>query len=452
MNEHFFGIFLLGTSLLQGNIAVSNSPNSPHRKLIDLTEDVSVLKQEMKNIQAVKNNFNEVLKKISDNELQQVAFYEQIKTSNSALTAELANLKNQYAEATKTLSAHAENQKEINQNLKLENEALKRLCEDLAKQPRIFEQKLQQLNAENSNLTEKLKTLESNTNVQKMQEIASLETAMMALQTELNDLKFNTPLSKLQTDNEIIRQKILSMDDIILQLNQLTENLSSVKNVTDGLTISRENIEKYLQDFYAEVTEKFNNIANEKEQKKSEEINFDEIRELNQTFVNFRKKYKKLDTLNDILVGFQNDLSQMEDSMFILNVSKENLEKDFKSLSAQTDKKIKDIKQVEADTENALKKQLEDLKQDVVDNCKNICQQTSNKINDQLQSITQQVQSKIDSLKARTFSKHVILSGESLSSIAKRYSTSPEQILITNNIQSARELRVGDTIIVPNNI
>ena len=50
MQVNFLGIFLLGTAFMQGDITVSNSPNSPHRKLSDLTEDVSVLKKEIKTL------------------------------------------------------------------------------------------------------------------------------------------------------------------------------------------------------------------------------------------------------------------------------------------------------------------------------------------------------------------------------------------------------------------
>lgn len=364
MQAKIVGIFLLGTSLVQGDIAVSNSINSPHRKLSDLTEDVSVLKQEIKTIQEVKVNFDEALKKISDNATQQLADYEQLKNRNEALTSELTKLKSE------------------NENLKSEVGNLKKLCENLTEQ-----------------------------------------------------------------------QNLQITQDINTKIDELDKNLSSVKNTTDGLTLSRQNIEKYLQELYAEVTDKFNRFAQEDEQK---QFSTDELKEINQKIENFLGKYQKLDAFNDILVSFQDDLSQLKDSNFSLNVSHEKLEKDFQTLSNQTNGQIKNIEQnkVEADAykAEAEKKQLNEFKKELVDKCKNICKKTLTQTNEQLQTLAQQVQTKIDNLKSRTFSKHIILSGESLSSIAKRYSTSPEQILITNNIQSARDLRVGDTIIVPNNL
>lgn len=440
MNEHFFGIFLLGTSLLQGNIAVSNSPNSPHRKLSNLTEDVSVLKQEIKTLQNVEVNFNESLKKISDNTTQQSVAYEQLKNKNETLTSEITSLKSE------------------NEALKSEISNLKKLCENLAEQ----EQKIKTLQTENTNLSGKIQALESNNTHEKDEEVSKLVSNIATIQGELNEIKNelkSTPnaLAKLQSDNERTHQKLQTIQDINAQIDELNKNLSLVKNTTDSLTLSRENIEKYLQELYAEIIDKFNRFAQENEQKtEQKQVPTDELKEINHKIETFSSKYQKLDTFNDILASFQEDLSQLKDSSFSLNVSHEKLEKDFQTFSNQTNEQIKTIKQNEVEIDaykaEAEKTQLNEFKKEMVNKCKNICQKTLTQTNEQLQRLAQQVQTKIDNLRSRTFSKHIILSGESLSSIAKRYSTSPEQILITNNIQSARDLRVGDTIIVPNNL
>lgn len=409
MQVKFLGIFLLGTAFMQGDITVSNSPNSPHRKLSDLTEDVSVLKKEIKVVQEMKEKFNEILKKISDNATQQSAVYEQLKSKNEMLASEVDNFKKLYEEASKKLLETANQQKQLtseNEALKTEISNLKNLCSNLPWQ----EQKIQNLDA-----------------------------TVFQLQGKLNDEASKTT------------------DDIHSKIDELNKNLSLIKDTTDNLTMSRENIEKYLQEFYAEVSNKFKQFeqsnAQEAEQK---QITDEELKEINQKIENFLGKYQKLDTFNDILVSFQDDLSQLKDSTFSLNVSHEKLEKDFQTFSNQTNEQIKNIQNTEVEKDayksEAIKNKMSEFKKDLINKCENICQKVVNQTNDRLQNLVQQVQTKVNSIKSRTFSKHTILSGESLNSIAKRYSTSPEQILITNNIQSARDLRVGDTIIVPNNL
>ena len=409
MQVNFLGIFLLGTAFMQGDITVSNSPNSPHRKLSDLTEDVSVLKKEIKVVQEMKENFNEILKKISDNATQQSAVYEQLKSKNEMLASEVDNFKKLYEEASKKLLETANQQKQLtseNEALKTEISNLKNLCSNLPGQ----EQKIQNLDA-----------------------------TVSQLQGKLND------------------EASKATDDVHTKIDELNKNLSLIKDTTDNLTMSRENIEKYLQDFYAETTDKFNRFTQENEQKaEQKQITDEEFKEISQKIENFLEKYQKLDTFNDILVSFQDDLSQLKDSNFSLNVSHEKLEKYFQTFSNQTNEQIKNIQKTEVEKDayksEAIKNQMSEFKKDLINKCENICQKVVNQTNDRLQNLVQQVQTKVDSIRSRTFSKHTILSGESLNSIAKRYSTSPEQILITNNIQSARDLRVGDTIIVPNNL
>ncbi len=409
MQVNFLGIFLLGTAFMQGDITVSNSPNSPHRKLSDLTEDVSVLKKEIKVVQEMKENFNEIFKKISDNATQQSAVYEQLKSKNEMLASEVDNFKKLYEEASKKLLETTTRQDLLtseNEALKTEISNLKNLCSNLPGQ----EQKIQNLDA-----------------------------TVSQLQGKLND------------------EASKATDDVHTKIDELNKNLSLIKDTTDNLTMSRENLEKYLQEFYAEISDKFKQFEQSNAPKtEQKQITDEEFKEINQKIENFLGKYQKLDTFNDILVSFQEDLSQLKDSSFSLNVSQKNLEKDFKTFSDETYEQIKNIQKTEIEKDaykdEAIKNQMNEFKKDLINKCENICQKVVNQTNDRLQNLVQQVQTKVDSIRSRTFSKHTILSGESLSSIAKRYSTTPEQILITNNIQSARDLRVGDTIIVPNNL
>lgn len=98
---------------------------------------------------------------------------------------------------------------------------------------------------------------------------------------------------------------------------------------------------------------------------------------------------------------------------------------------------------------NSLKKDLGDKWKDLSDRCKNMCASTLTQANDRLQNLAQQMQTNFDHLRERSFTKHIILSGESLTSIAKQYQTTPTKILSVNNLPNAKNLRVGDVLWIP---
>ena len=411
MRTKIVGIFLLGTALVQGNITLSNSPNSPYRKLSDLTENVTVLNQKLQNVQRMDIKLNEIFQKISENEKQHAAAYDLLKTQNEKLASELENFKRLYDNSAETFS------KATQQNL-------------LSSENKILKSKI-------NSLEEKIKALENNNNLSKFESVDKLESNVGLLQHEVTDIRtklndipgeLETNLAKIRSENKVSPESLKTIDT---QLDKLKRKYSSIKNKTNELTLSRENMEKYLQEFYAEINDKLNNLEKGKEY--TTEENMEDLKEIKQRIDTFLEKYQKIDTFNDILLSFQNDLSQLKDSIFELSIAQENI---IKNSSDGTNSDTK----------------LNEFKKDIIKQCENICKQTIHQTNENLQNIAQQVQIKMDSLKARSFSKHIILSGESLSSIAKRYSTSPEQILLTNNIKSARDLRVGDTIIVPNNL
>ena len=83
--------------------------------------------------------------------------------------------------------------------------------------------------------------------------------------------------------------------------------------------------------------------------------------------------------------------------------------------------------------------------------CKTTCDETIRQVNDRLQNLAQQMQSGLDALSCAKCVQHTIVSGESLSSIAQRYRTTPAQIRAVNGLQNSKGLRVGDTILIPKN-
>lgn len=101
---------------------------------------------------------------------------------------------------------------------------------------------------------------------------------------------------------------------------------------------------------------------------------------------------------------------------------------------------------------NSLKKDLGDKWKDLSDRCKNMCASTLTQANDRLQSLAQQMQTNFDHLREKSFTRHVILSGESLTSIAKQYQTTPTKILSINNLPNAKNLHVGDVLLIPNDM
>ena len=83
--------------------------------------------------------------------------------------------------------------------------------------------------------------------------------------------------------------------------------------------------------------------------------------------------------------------------------------------------------------------------------CKTTCDETIRQVNDRLQNLAHQMQSGFDALSCAKCVQHTIVSGESLSSIAQRYRTTPAQIRAVNGFQNSKNLRVGDTILIPKN-
>ena len=99
----------------------------------------------------------------------------------------------------------------------------------------------------------------------------------------------------------------------------------------------------------------------------------------------------------------------------------------------------------EKQNKEALEKKIAEQLADLLKQCQKLCADTINQTNDRLQDLARQVQQKIDQLKPVEI-KHTISSGESLSSIARRYNTTAEAILKLNNLSTAKTLRVGDMI------
>ena len=162
----------------------------------------------------------------------------------------------------------------------------------------------------------------------------------------------------------------------------------------------------------------------------------------------------------DVLQQLQLDLPGIKKVNYDLKKIKENTESFIKVSYEEIHNKIKSLedeinKMVASNLRpqsNDLQVQVNNFKKEITEKCKSICASTLNQANDRLQSLAQQMQANFDRLRERDHIKHIVLTGESLSSIAKRYQLSVQQILSANQIQNAKNIKVGDMLWIPKNI
>lgn len=138
-----------------------------------------------------------------------------------------------------------------------------------------------------------------------------------------------------------------------------------------------------------------------------------------------------------------------ENTENFIKVSYEEIHKKIKILESEINKIVASNSKIQA---NDLQSQVNNIKKEVTEKCKSICASTLSQANDRLQSLAQQMQANFDRIREKDYMKHIVLSGESLNSIAKRYQLSVQQILSANQIQNAKSIKVGDMLWIPKNI
>ena len=122
----------------------------------------------------------------------------------------------------------------------------------------------------------------------------------------------------------------------------------------------------------------------------------------------------------------------------------------FRQRLNEQDQKIYQLSKSDG-TQSNLKHSFQKIEKKLGEFCKTTCDETIRQVNDRLQNLAQQMQSGFDALSCAKCVQHTIVSGESLSSIAQRYRTTPAQIRAVNGLQNSKGLRVGDTILIPKN-
>ena len=151
---------------------------------------------------------------------------------------------------------------------------------------------------------------------------------------------------------------------------------------------------------------------------------------------------------SNAFVAFKNENEQHVRELIDF-FAEEKIEQFRQKLNEQ-DQKIYQLSKSDG-TQGNLKHSFQKIEKKLGEFCKTTCDETIRQVNDRLQNLAQQMQSGLDALSCAKCVQHTIASGESLSSIAQRYRTTPAQIRAVNGLQNSKGLRVGDTILIPKN-
>ena len=105
------------------------------------------------------------------------------------------------------------------------------------------------------------------------------------------------------------------------------------------------------------------------------------------------------------------------------------------------------IEQLAEDNKN-LREQVNDLN-DKIESQSRKFRESMQDLSKQIKNLSEQIKENLAKMARSACIQHIIVSGESLASIAKKYNIPPDQILSANGLQDARGLHVGDTLRIP---
>lgn len=312
------------------------------------------------------------------------------------------------------LNGEVEVLKEVSENYKTKIDILEEeicnLKETITKNNEIFKTNYEELSKKISTLEAENKTLkESAQTDNSLQELNLLKTSYNNLEQEIKkncQFESNIELEKYN----LIQKEIQEIKDFSLQLEQKILNILAdwCKQAEYKIDIEHQALEKFKNDF-----QNSNNLISYDAFLKFKNENEQHVREL----IDFFAEEK--------IAQFAQKLDNQEQK----------------------------IQQISKKHENnvTLKQSFQKIEKRLGEFCKETCDETIRQVNDRLQNLAQQMQSGFDALSCAKCTQHTIISGESLSSIAKKYNTTPAQIRAVNGLQNAKSLRVGDVILIPKN-
>ena len=335
-------------------------------------------------------------------------------------------------------------------NLKEELETLKKNQTSLEKEEEnCLQQELEALKTNYSNLEQKLEEV--------CRSINSIGIEKYELMQK--ELQIHKDFSKEMTE----RVKVLEEENEKLKNNNLHQELETLK-------ISYANLEQKLEDtchFVSDIgTEKYELMQKELQANKDFSAQIEQKilailtnwckqaeGKIDADHASLEEVKRSLPKSNDwvssnAFVAFKNENEQHIKELIDF-FAEEKIEQFRQKLNEQ-DQKIYQLSKSDGAQSN-LKHSFQKIEKKLGEFCKTTCDETLRQVNNRLQNLAQQMQSGLDALSCAKCVQHTIVSGESLSSIAQRYRTTPAHIRAVNGLQSSKSLRVGDTILIPKN-
>ena len=314
---------------------------------------------------------------------------------------------------------------------------------------KCLQQELEALKASCSNLEQKLEEVHRS-----ISDIGTEKYELMQKELQMHK-DFSTEMTE--------RVKVLEEENEKLKNNNLQQELESLK-------ISYANLEQKLEDtchFVSDIgTEKYELMQKELQANKDLSAQIEQKilavladwckqaeGKIDADHASLEEVKRSLAGSNDwvssnAFVAFKNENEQHVRELIDF-FAEEKIEQFRQKLNEQ-DQKIYQLSKSDGAQGN-LKHSFQKIEKKLGEFCKTTCDETIRQVNDRLQNLAQQMQSGLDALSCAKCVQHTIVSGESLSSIAQRYRTTPAQIRAVNGLQNSKGLRVGDTILIPKN-
>lgn len=232
------------------------------------------------------------------------------------------------------------------------------------------------------------------------------------------------------------------------QLKVLSEEVSTLKETLEKMKPA-ENISEALLNENKQLASKIEQLeVKNKQLDNGNKALQDQLNNLNEFY---KKQTEDLLALSNEFKKFRSEVFNENNSCTIKNRELVSVKKDISQLketlnSTQDEMGNFERKLADNDTKTSQKfqEQLQKIKSELME----FCQSTNQK----LQDFSEQIKNNLTKVANNTCIKHTIVSGESLASIARRYNTTPDQILSANHLQDTRGLHVGDTLLVPQEV
>lgn len=246
-------------------------------------------------------------------------------------------------------------------------------------------------------------------------------TQLRALTEDVSSLK--EAVEKIKSSEDISESLLEGNKQLISRIEQLENENKKLQNLLEG--------DKQLMSKIEQLESENGKLQNQlKDLDEVYKKQTQDLLSLSKDFQQFRSKANEANASsikNRELVSVKKDISQIRETLNSTQHEIGNVERRLVDDGARNSQNLQE--------------QLQKIKSELLE----FCQGT----NRRLQDFSEQMKNNLTKVTHNGCIKHTIASGESLASIAKRYNTTPDQILSVNHLQDTRGLHVGDSILVP---